>query len=189
MRKAKRFVQLVSPYRGALSAYCGRLLWSPGDLEDALQDVLTVAFRDLYKHRPDDDPRPWLFRIATLTCFQLNRQHGRAAATDLSDELAGEAVDVVEREWTYEALLEDPHAVFENLDEEIARALRRLNENERAILLLKTLGRLTCAEIAATLEVPLGTAQGLLTRARMKMREYLSDFARSKGLRCAGRVE
>ena len=55
--------------------------------------------------------------------------------------------------------------------------------------MLKTVGRLTCAEIAATLEVPLGTAQGLLTRARMKMREYLSDFARSKGLGCAGRLE
>jgi RNA polymerase sigma factor (sigma-70 family) len=120
----------------------------------------------------------------------LRRRRGRAHALDtacdvhelVERESEGGAVRVLERECSYEEILSDPSAAFEGFGDELARACRRLTEKERSILLLKSLGGLTCAEIAALLELPLGTVQGLLGRAHQKMREHLADFARARGI-------
>jgi len=192
--KARRFLERLDPLQDSLTAYCLRLLWFPGDLEDALQETLAVAYRGFTDARASEF-RLWIFRIATWTCFGLNRRRGRAPATD--DELdidevgekrsAGGAVEVLERECSYEEILSDPSAAFEGFGDELARACRRLTEKERSILLLKSLGGLTCPEIAALLEIPLGTAQGLLGRAHQKMRAHLADFARARGISSLGR--
>ena len=179
--KARRFLKRLDPLRDPLTAYCLRLLWHPGDLEDALQETVAVAYRE-FNQEQESEFRPWVFRIATWTCFGLNRRRGRAQADggEASDVPDG-AVDVLERECSYEQILANPSAAFEGFDDELARACRRLTEKERSILLLKTLGGLTSSEIATLLQVPLGTAQGLLGRAHRKMREHLADFARARG--------
>ena len=179
MSKAQRFLEQIDPLRDSLTAYCRRLVWSSEDLEDSLQETLAVAYRSFGAESGDFRAR--LFRIATWTCFNLNRRHRRA--NDVVEPRDEEAVfETLERECTYEEILHDPRAAFENIGDELARACSRLHQKERAILLLKTLAGLTCAEIAEVMDVPLGTAQGLLTRARRKMREHLLDTARSSGL-------
>jgi RNA polymerase sigma-70 factor (ECF subfamily) len=186
--KAHRFLERAEPLRDGLTAYCLRLLWFPGDLEDALQETLAVAYRDYVGDTEGraGEFRTWIFRIATWTCFGLNRRRGRTpaldSALDPAVEDAGGALEVLERECSYEEILANPAAAFDGLGDELARACRRLTEKERSILLLKTLGGLTCAEIATVLELPLGTAQGLLGRAHQKMRAHLADFARARGL-------
>lgn len=187
MSRSRRFLQRIGPYQGPLSAYCSRLLWSPADLEDALQETLTVAFRD-FCDPPEDELRAWVFRVATWTCFNLNRRHGRELPSGDAPRVPQAVVDTLERECAYEEILADPAAAFESLGDELARACRRLTEKERAIFLLKSLGGLTCAEIARSLDLPLGTAQGLLTRARHKLREHLTDLARARGRSSPGRL-
>ncbi len=187
MSKAARFLERVGPHRDTLTGYCRRLLWSEADLEDALQETLAVAYRE-FRDAERGGFRRWVLRIATWTCFNLNRRRRRTRAEELPDELVErDAVAALETELAYEQVLSDPAAAFEGFDDELAAACRALNENERAIFLLKSLGGLTCAEIAETLDVPLGTAQGLLTRARHKMRARLADFARARGLAAARR--
>jgi DNA-directed RNA polymerase specialized sigma24 family protein len=74
MSRAERFLRELDPLRRPIAATCQRLLWQPADLEDALQETLALAFRRFEEPR-ESAFRPWVFRIATWTCFGFNRRH------------------------------------------------------------------------------------------------------------------
>ena len=156
------------------------MLGSSSDLDDALQETLIAAYQG-FADVPEADFRRWILRIATWTCFNANRRRNRGRTTELPEEGPEDVTVTLERECTYQELLDDPALALEGFEDELTRALRGLREVERAVLLLKSLGGLTCAEIARVLDVPLGTAQGTLTRARWRLREHLIDYARARG--------
>jgi RNA polymerase sigma-70 factor (ECF subfamily) len=79
-------------------------------------------------------------------------------------------------------LLGAPERLLGCIDEPVARAMQALAERERSALLLRALGGLAYAEIAAALAVPLGTVMTALHRARAKLRRALADYARDRGL-------
>src|SRR3984893_6940826 len=58
------FRQLVDPYRSALHVHCYRMLGSPQDAEDALQETLLRAWRGLDGFEGRSSTRSWLYRIA-----------------------------------------------------------------------------------------------------------------------------
>ena len=61
----------------------------------------------------------------------------------------------------------------EALDDRLVAALRTLPEQERAVLLLRAISGLAYDEMAAALEIPMGSVMGYLSRARQKMRATL----------------
>ena len=63
------FAAIVESHRDELDRHCARLLRSPADAEDALQETFLRAWRSL--HRCCSSPRPWLYRIATNVCFDV----------------------------------------------------------------------------------------------------------------------
>src|SRR5260370_27285964 len=61
-----RFLDLYEPLRPELYRYCRHLTRSPWDADDLVQDVLFRAFAKLGgMHEPPENPRAWLFRIAS----------------------------------------------------------------------------------------------------------------------------
>ena len=60
-----------------------------------------------------------------------------------------------------------------DLDQEVVAALKALSERERAVLLLRAIGRLRYREISESLDIPLGSVMGHLHRARQKMRDAI----------------
>lgn len=65
------FGHLIEPYRAQLYAHCYRMLGSPYDAEDALQDVWLRTWRGLAGFDPRRPLRPWLYRVATNVCIDL----------------------------------------------------------------------------------------------------------------------
>ena len=68
------------------------------------------------------------------------------------------------------------------LDEDLVAALKELNEGERAVLLLRAIANLRYREISASLEIPLGSVMGNLSRARKKMRDAIVRSYRKEKL-------
>jgi RNA polymerase sigma-70 factor (ECF subfamily) len=154
---------------------------------DAAEGLLGEVFRIAFERRERYDAahasaRPWLYGIAS----NLLLKHRRAEARQLRAcaRLAAAAYPAGSGDPALEGLV-DARMLFPNL----AEALEALPEGERDALLLFAWEELRYDEIAAALEVPIGTVRSRIHRARRALRELIAPHgedpssARARGRR------
>lgn len=90
------FLDRLEPLRKDLYAYCRRLTGNAFDAEDLVQESLARAFNQAAQaHSPIENPRAWLFRVATNAYVDsYRRQHPVPA--ELPDQAAPAAADPAE---------------------------------------------------------------------------------------------
>jgi RNA polymerase sigma-70 factor, ECF subfamily len=137
---------------------------------EAAEDVVAETFLIAHAQRDRYDPGrasmlTWLYGIAT----NVARRHRRDEARHLTGYAS--AVDALVEESPADRAAEraDAHAARAR----IARALARLPSRQREVILLYAVAELEYAEIAAALDIPLGSVQSALHRARTKLRAAL----------------
>jgi RNA polymerase sigma-70 factor (ECF subfamily) len=166
-----RFLGLLRPIESDLENYSRRMVFDRRDCEDALQNAVLRAFRAFDRYHDDASFRAWMFKILTNEIFAINRNRGRVAEFEVAvepeemEEFAGIGL-VAETPISWEMLADA-------LDEELLAALQRLNQSERAVLLMRAIGDLRYREISECLGIPLGSVMGNLSRARKKMRDAI----------------
>lgn len=171
---AQRFLELLRPIETELEAYGRRLVWHQSDAPDALQNAVLRAYRAFDRYHEDASFRAWMLKILTNEAHALNRKRGRAAQHELPvepEEL--DALGALEQQAEYTDWLLSPEALADALDQDIVAALDGLTEMERTVLLLRAINHLNYREISETVEIPLGSVMGYLSRARRKMRESI----------------
>jgi RNA polymerase sigma-70 factor (ECF subfamily) len=162
----ERFTPLFDRHAAAVHHYLARRIGPVA--EDLLAETFLVAFRERGRYRPERvDVRPWLFGIATNLLRQHLRQEKRRyrALARSAAEPAGQAFPTDEAAERVDA---------RSLRRELAAALAALHRRDRDVLLLAAWADLSYPEIAAVLEIPVGTVRSRLNRARRLVREALS---------------
>jgi RNA polymerase sigma factor (sigma-70 family) len=141
-----------------------QLMLSDGDLaQDAVQEALIGAWRDLRGLRDTDRFRPWLRRILVNAVYRTAKREHRASRR---------LVDA-----TTEAVTPDPARDLENRDA-IDRAFVRISPEHRAVLVAHHYLELSDREAAEMLGVPPGTVKSRLHRATVEMRSALDADSR-----------
>jgi len=141
------------------------------DYEDALQSAVLRAFRAFDRYHDDASFRAWMFKILTNEIFTINRKRRRVAQFEIAVE-----PDEIEEFASLDFAGEMPlswETLADALDEELLAALQRLNDTERAVLLMRAIGDLRYRDISECLGIPLGSVMGNLSRARQKMRDAI----------------
>ena len=152
--------QLVAKYHRDVYRYAYRLCGSVQDAEDLTQQTFLAAHRKLEQLRKIDNARAWLFAILR-NCFLKDRQRRRPA---LADEafLDEEAVATL------------PHE--EDVDRDgLQRALDRLSDTARLVVMMFYFEECTYREIADRLAIPIGTVMSRLARAKGQLRSILFE--------------
>lgn len=185
------FARLTQPYARELHVHCYRMLGSPLDAEDALQETLLRAWRHLDRFAPGTAFRPWLYRIATNVCLSaLSRPRGPIPAGPYAPTPEGEAIHLAPYP---DALLDEvPSATAEpgaryDLRESVQLALlasiQLLPPRQRAVLLLRDVLGFAAAEVADVLESSTASVNSALQRARATL-----DRRQAEGRLGAGRT-
>ena len=133
--------------------------------EDAVQAALVVAWRELRTLRDPDRFEPWLHRILANQCYAEARRRTRWSADIRLLPIDGSA--------EAEGILTIHHR------DQLERAFRRLTLEQRAVIVLHHYLDLPLPDVAARLDIPLGTAKSRLHHARAALRASLEADART----------
>ena len=167
-------MRLLRPHEGELEMYARRMTGSAEFARDALQNAVMRAFKRFDRYDPEASFRSWMFRILTNEIYALLRRRRKIDGHEVSVGDATEdhlsPVDESTPLWHG-----DEDRLYEWLEDEVVEALRRLGEQERAMLLLRGVAGLKYREIAETLEIPIGSVMGGLARARQKVRDRMNQ--------------
>jgi RNA polymerase sigma-70 factor (ECF subfamily) len=169
----------LEEHRGELTAYCYRMLGSPFEAEDAVQDTLLRAWRSLDRFEGRSALRSWLYRIATNVCLDaLSGRERRARPMDLGPALphdgpiGGTLPEVAWLEPVPDGLVvsaSDPAEVAasrETIRLAFMAALQHLPPRQRAVLILCEVLRWKAAEVAHLLDTSVASVNSALQRAR-----------------------
>jgi RNA polymerase sigma-70 factor (ECF subfamily) len=167
-------------HRRELTAYCYRMLASPHDAEDAVQDTFVRAWRGLAGFEIRAGLRPWLYRIATNVCLDMLKHRGRRALPmDVVPVGRGELALGPRRpdaNWIQpvpDQLItpsgRDPAEVAVERDSirlAFIAALQHLAPRQRAVLILRDVLRWRADEVADLLDTSVSAVNSMLRRAR-----------------------
>jgi RNA polymerase sigma-70 factor (ECF subfamily) len=157
------FAVLVHQVSDSLYAVAYRILRDTGLAEDALQNALVLAWRQLPRLRDLDRFEAWVHRILVHACYDESQRtrSWRTTVTALPLDLPGRA---------------DEQAAIADRDE-LDRAFRRLSVEQRAVFVLHHYVGLPLVEVAEVLGVPAGTARSRLHYAIAGLRDALTSVA------------
>jgi RNA polymerase sigma-70 factor (ECF subfamily) len=166
----------LEEYRRELTGYCYRMLASPFEAEDAVQETMLRAWRSLDRFEGRAALKSWLYRIATNVCLDmLNGRKRRARPMDLGP--AAEPVEsnlhtLPEVTWIEpipDELVSDPAEIAATRDTirlAFVAALQHLPARQRAVLILCEVLRWQASEVAELLETSVASVNSALQRAR-----------------------
>jgi RNA polymerase sigma factor (sigma-70 family) len=134
-----------------------------GSLDDLVQEVFVRAWRGLPNFRATAQFSTWLYRIA------YNVAADRRAALAKDRRRAQALQQAAPAHHT------DPDLLTLHYQDLVARGLAALSADHRAVLVLHDLEALPQKEIAAILNIPIGTVKSRLFHARAALRQFLTD--------------
>ena len=158
------FAVLARTSADRLFAIAQRILRDVGRAEDAVQQTLVIAWRQLPRLRDPDRFDAWLYRLLIHACYaeaRNARQWGMPLRILPIEPIttSDETVSIADRD-------------------ELERGFRRLPPDQRSILVLRHYVGLSPSEIAETLGIPEGTARSRLHYAHRAMRAALDAAER-----------
>ena len=174
-RIEREYAQLVEGHRDELHAHSRRILRSPEDAEDALQEALVKAWTALPGFEGRSSLRSWLYRIVTNTSLdEIHRRPKRVVPIDLDDPSSA-------THWHTEAhgpAAEGHYLTREEFERALVVAMRLLPPRQRAVLILREALGFSARETAAKLGTSVAAANSTLQRARARIKgwdDHLSE--------------
>jgi RNA polymerase sigma-70 factor (ECF subfamily) len=157
------FASLVHQVSDSLFAVAFRILRDTGLAEDALQNALVTAWRQLPHLRDSDRFEAWIHRILVHACYDESRRSRQFSANVKVLDIGSSS---------------SPDSSRSLADrDELERAFRRVPLDQRAVFVLHHYVGLPLVEIAETLGIPAGTARSRLHYATRSLRSAMTAGA------------
>jgi RNA polymerase sigma-70 factor, ECF subfamily len=191
----KAFEDQVLALLGSLHGVARRLCGNEAEAEDMVAETVARAWRSRESLQDPGAFRCWIFKILHNTFISERRRPDRrlVAVDDAchDDEEADPFSLFEQMHQPFLLWFSNPEQEFLDklLREDLERALTALPEHYRIVVILSDLEEFNYAEIAAALDIPVGTVRSRLARARSALQKALWQNAREYGLDLAKKAE
>ena len=159
------FEVILSKYERLIYFIARRYFSNAEDVMDVSQETAIKIFNGLpnVKIKKDGNLKAWICTVTARTCLDHLRKR-RPQTTELTDEItAGQVLPSAEES-----------AVTNERVNEILSAIQKLPEDHRMAIILRDMQSLSYEEIAAALDISIGTVKSRLSRARAGLKKLLS---------------
>jgi len=166
----KAFHALVDRHADRLYRLAVSLIGNAADAEDVLQEALTGAYRGLSGFQGRASVKTWLTRILVMQVakWRRDRKRRRSGATAIDDGEA-DAQPAASGGATGGAGVVDARL-------DVHAAVQRLSAEHRQVIALREFEHLSYDEMAEVLDLPRGTIESRLHRARAELKEILKSY-------------
>jgi RNA polymerase sigma-70 factor (ECF subfamily) len=163
----KAFEELMDLYETRVYRLALRFTGNVADAEDVTLEIFHGIYRSIGRFRGNSALGTWIYRIAMNHCLEFRRKR-RLEVTPYDEELT-----LVTNDWR-----EDPvqSADRQELSARVEAAINSLSPLHRDVVVLHELQGLTYQEVAATLNVPVGTVKSRLSNAFRRLRDLLGGY-------------
>lgn len=158
---------LIQRYQDRLYNSLLKICGNPDDALELAQDTFVKAIENIGQFRRDSSFYTWLFRIGMNLALNFCRRRGSVHFAPLEDRL--EAAATVDKNSLEPSQLAQKKEIAALLMD----ALTRLDDDYRAVIVLRDIEQMTYEQIADVLECELGTVKSRLSRARAQLRQML----------------
>lgn len=161
------FEQLMDAYETRVYRLALRFTGSVPDAEDVTLEIFHGIYRSIGRFRGNSSLGTWIYRIAMNNCLEFRRKR-RLEVVPYDDELS-----LATTNWRHDPV---QSANRQELSEKVEAAINSLSPLHRDVIVLHELQGLTYQEVAATLDVPVGTVKSRLSNAFRRLRESLGGY-------------
>ena len=159
-----------------------KMVGNPQDAEDILQDTFIKAFNNIDHFEGRSKISTWLYRIAVNESLMLLRRR-KGNTLPLDKEIKTDQDDTIPRQIVDWCCLPEKELISGESRRYIREAINTLSDANRAAFLLRDVEGLSTKEAAETLEISESALKVRLMRARMQLRDELTDFFAEKMMR------
>lgn len=174
------FLELLRPYERSIYLLAYSVLKNQADAEDAAQETVLKAYKNLRQFRSQGTFKSWLLQIAINEARQRRRKEHNHLFESLDEPDLSEEGEIMPRQFA--DWREIPSEALERKDvrEQLAKALADLPDKNRQVFLLRDVQRLNEKEAAEILAISVAAVKSRLHRARMQLRERLTPVFKKR---------
>lgn len=170
------FNRLVLAYQDVAFNLAYRMLDDDAAAEDATQTAFISAYRNLSSYRGGSF-KAWVMRMVTNTCYDELRRRHRRPTVPLEPSNPEDDEEIESPAWLKDGSASPEERVeVQELESAIQHCIKALPEDFRAIVVMVDVQGFDYTEASQAVGKPLGTIKSRLARARLRLRDCLSEF-------------
>lgn len=177
----KALAQLLERLEDRVYGVCYRMTHHPEDALDLAQQTMLKVIQNIGKFEGHASIGTWVYRIATNESIShLRKQKVRKAASldqnVLSAQSDGRSASLGTTIIDHREQTPDQHVQKKEAKQILRKAMTQLDEEHRAVLVLRDTQGLDYQQVAQVLDLPMGTVKSRLFRARLALREKILEL-------------
>jgi RNA polymerase sigma-70 factor, ECF subfamily len=169
------FALMVDAHSDKIYRLALKMLGDEQDAEDVLQETFIKAFKNIDRFEGRSKISTWLYRIAVNESLMLIRKH-KGITVDIDQDFETDDGELMPRQITDWCCLPEKELMSGETHLVIDQAIQTLSDANRAAFLLRDVEGLSTQEAAEVLNISESALKVRLMRARMALRESLTDY-------------
>ncbi|HKP39206.1 MAG TPA: sigma-70 family RNA polymerase sigma factor [Pyrinomonadaceae bacterium] len=170
------FEQLVAEHTGNIYALLFRLTSDAEEARDLTQETFLRAYQGIQRFRGDADLKTWIYRIAINQArnrWRWWRRRRRDVTVSLDAPVGNSEQTIGATLKNVDAVSPEQEVLAHERENQLRGALQSLRSSYREAVILRDVEGFSYEEIAATLQINIGTVKSRLSRGRLELRQKL----------------